>query len=370
MNARSVIIVLCSFTAHIFSQNADWQLSSPPVTTARLNDIWQINEAILYAVGENGTIIASKDGGRNWVKQSTGTSTNLHAVHFIDPNKGWAVGAGGRVLKTIDGGTTWVSQATGVSRSLYSVHFANPDTGWAVGFERTIIKTCDGGLTWLRQYSGAPLTYLEATHFRDSRHGVAVGWGGEANMWKTQDGGNNWTSMKLSNAWMKDVHFIDNMTGWAVGITASYISVSEDVFSGITIDIRDQRSTIWKTVDGGVKWSPIVFTTSQWLHKIAFVDARRGWAIGEAGLILATQDGGTSWQIQSIRSGRTMDLYGIALRDASNGWIVGDQATVLTTNDGLSWHEQPFSGTTNHIQALQFIDSQKGYAVTWQGTMV
>ena len=65
-----------------------------------------------------------------------------------------------------------------------------------------------------------------------------------------------------------------------------------------------------------------------------FHDAALGWAVGDAGQILKTTDGGVSWVGQ--HSGVTARLTQIRFSDASNGWAVGDSATILRSTDGGS----------------------------------
>src|SRR5690348_15299083 len=83
----------------------------------------------------------------------------LHAVQFVDLSEGWAVGDDGVIWHTIDGGRNWERQPTGVRASLRSVHFLDPYTGWAAGREElphngdsvgVLLATRDGGLKWER----------------------------------------------------------------------------------------------------------------------------------------------------------------------------------------------------------------------------
>src|SRR5207302_10447984 len=109
----------------------------------------------------------------------------LHAVQFVDRNEGWAVGDDGVVWHTIDGGQSWERQPTGVRASLRSVHFLNPYTGWIAGREElpfrrgstgVILLTRDGGVTWeLRSRNSLP--GLESIQFVDPRNGFIVGDG-------------------------------------------------------------------------------------------------------------------------------------------------------------------------------------------------
>src|SRR2546421_3864181 len=79
----------------------------------------------------------------------------LHAVQFVDRDEGWAVGDEGVVWHTIDGGRNWERQPTGVRASLRWVQFLNPFTGWVAGREElphnggsvgVLLFTQDGGL--------------------------------------------------------------------------------------------------------------------------------------------------------------------------------------------------------------------------------
>jgi photosystem II stability/assembly factor-like uncharacterized protein len=52
---------------------------------------------------------------------------------------GWAVGQDGTILHTEDGGTIWQKQASGTKEILWSVAFPTPRSGWAVGARGTIL---------------------------------------------------------------------------------------------------------------------------------------------------------------------------------------------------------------------------------------
>src|SRR6516162_11590698 len=101
----------------------------------------------------------------------------LHAVQFVDDREGWAVGDEGVVWHTIDGGTSWDRQPTGVRASLRSLHFLNPFTGWIAGREElphnagsvgVLLFTRDGGLKWQRVSMNA-FPGLNCVRFVDGR---------------------------------------------------------------------------------------------------------------------------------------------------------------------------------------------------------
>jgi photosystem II stability/assembly factor-like uncharacterized protein len=56
---------------------------------------WYTNENEIYY---------STDGGYSWTLQNSGTNSSLYDIFFLDNNNGWAVGENGTILHTINGG--------------------------------------------------------------------------------------------------------------------------------------------------------------------------------------------------------------------------------------------------------------------------
>jgi photosystem II stability/assembly factor-like uncharacterized protein len=80
---------------------------------------------------------------------------------------------------------------------------------------------------------------------------------------------------------------------------------------------------------------------SSTLNGVSFVDAKQGWAVGHWGAILATSDGGDSWQVQRLSSEEDRPLFAVHFFNAQQGVAVGLWSLVLTTEDGgKTWHEQ------------------------------
>jgi hypothetical protein len=66
---------------------------------------------------------------------------------LIDAANGTAVGDNGTILHTSDGGSTWVPQTSGTTKNLYGLNFSNSSTGTIVGEDGTILRTTTGGAT-------------------------------------------------------------------------------------------------------------------------------------------------------------------------------------------------------------------------------
>ena len=67
------------------------------------------------------------------------------SVSFTDANNGTAVGYNGTILRTTNGGTNWTSQSSGTTNCLNGVSFTDANNGTAVGGYGTILRTTNGG---------------------------------------------------------------------------------------------------------------------------------------------------------------------------------------------------------------------------------
>jgi len=106
-----------------------------------------------WAVGSNGAIYKSSDGGATWTLQSSGTNNFLRSVSFYDSNNGVAVGDKGTVIRTTDGGSNWIDERYGldISNNLYAVKINSASCGFLVGSGSWISKTTDNGDTWSKR---------------------------------------------------------------------------------------------------------------------------------------------------------------------------------------------------------------------------
>lgn len=69
------------------------------------------------------------------------------------------------------------------------------------------------------------------------------------------------------------------------------------------------------------------------LNDIKFADAKSGWAVGEQGVIIASVDGGITWQDQQSGAQTTLMSVEVSPTDKQTLWVGGLEGTVLTTKD-------------------------------------
>ena len=79
------------------------------------------------------------DGGWFW-QNPLPQGNDLSCVAFSDAAHGWAVGADGTILATSNGGATWSGQSSGTTSDLYGVAFSDASHGRAVGQRGTILE--------------------------------------------------------------------------------------------------------------------------------------------------------------------------------------------------------------------------------------
>src|SRR5258707_10576527 len=85
------------------------------------------------------------------------------------------------------------------------------------------------------------------------------------------------------------------------------------------------------------------------LYAVTATTPLNAYVAGENCTILATRDGGKTWNLVHQAKGPASDLYGIAFADKLNGVAVGKDGIIMRTSDGGSSWSQVRSGS---IQSL------------------
>lgn len=122
----------------------NWQVI-PKYSNQWLYDI-TFNKDQGYIVGLNGTILTSRDRGKTWNPQVSGTKKHLFSIHAISEMEAWVAGQDGIILHTADGGTSWEEQWINENTWIYRIFMFNDKEGWASG------ETESGGI--LLHYEG------------------------------------------------------------------------------------------------------------------------------------------------------------------------------------------------------------------------
>ncbi|NOT34477.1 MAG: hypothetical protein HOP12_09940 [Candidatus Eisenbacteria bacterium] len=256
---------------------ADWVNASATGTSFSLQGVWFTSDLEGWAVGSGSTVLKSVDGGDNWTRvMSANPGENLLDVVFVSATRGFAVGANGTLIRTTDRGVTWDETNLPTAFALNAVSFGSDSTGWAVGNGGLIAFTTDRGDSWDVLSPFVTSSALNGVSTLGPFMAYAAGFGGVTTR-TTVTGPDSWElgpNVGASNL-IEGLHFPTSLIGYAVGFNSGGI--------------------VLRTEDGGQNWFPQVSRTTSQLNDVWFVDALRGWAVGEGGVIIHTASGGRAF---------------------------------------------------------------------------
>ncbi|MGZ3904026.1 MAG: PKD domain-containing protein, partial [Bacteroidia bacterium] len=141
--------------AHIYN-GTNWTATSPTGVTETLNGVEALPSGDAIAVGDNQTILYYTASA--WAPQTCPLTMHVKGVKFVNNFFGYAVGTNGIVLQTNNGGNTWTPSLTGVDIDFNSVEVEGTSNAWACGTHGIIYKTTNGGSTWTRYSVGYTAT--------------------------------------------------------------------------------------------------------------------------------------------------------------------------------------------------------------------
>lgn len=240
----------------------------------------------------------------------------------------------------------WIAQRSGTSVRFRGVSAVSSTVAWASGEKGTYARTLDGGKNW----QTGTVADAFALDFRDvdafdanTAYLLSIGEGEKSRIYKTTDGGLNW---KLQYKSSRPEAFFDAMAFWD---SEHGIAVSDPVGG---------RFLIISTSDGGKSWKEMspegmpaalsgegAFAASGTC--IAVQGKGNVWfGTGgpEGARVFSSKDGGRTWSVAKtpLVSGKSAGIFSIAFWNAKRGVIVGGDYTkesesknnVAITNDG------------------------------------
>jgi photosystem II stability/assembly factor-like uncharacterized protein len=416
-------------------------------------------------------VFRSTNGGRSWTSakplsasQSWFTGATSVAVDPRTPttvyagrNWRWSGGTsyGQTVLKSIDGGRSW--RALAVRGQPVAV---TPTTVYAAtgGPRKTsrLVKSTDGGRNWQPADAGLPPTYLWGLAFAPSSPATVYAAMGKHGVFASSDGGSHWhavgnsarngetTAIAVDPLHARTVYAATN-----AGIVASYdggrswhvlnatirrhehgLEHWDEQVTALLVDPRSSRTLyastrcagVFKTTDGGGRWSPAntgLKPGCPWAYSLALdpqaprtiyaadptrglfksVDGGTRWLVRNDGLSLAwissvavdprspetvyaatgplglfkTADGGTHWQ--SLSTGLE-SVYGVAVDPSDHRHVLisgydprdrspGSNTVIAESTDaGRTWSEAGLGG--RGVSAIA-IRGQTAFAGTYNG---
>lgn len=219
---------------------------------------------LLWAVGSFAKIVRSEDAGNSWTVQDTTVKEHLQDIAAWDEQRAVAVGNDGVVMVTADGGGRWEpveAPRSEIFNKLVQVIARPGGTAFAVGGFGAVLVSHDYGRSWAR-----------AVEERDvGWNGIAVAADGDiwvvgefGELMSSADGGATWDPVEpiVQSSLMRVAFRPDNSQGAAVGL----------------------EGVVLLTLDGGENWERLETGGSAHLFDIAWIGDR--WvASGDDGLV-------------------------------------------------------------------------------------
>lgn len=261
------------------------------------------------------------DGGITWRRgklspdieiryglRSRPETPRITSVTMIDSLIAIAVGDDGIVVRTTDGGMTWVrilnAKSATPTTGFRSVVFS-PDrkTGIAVGTYGIISITKDSGKTWdTKELLLYPT--INQTVLSPANKVFYIFDGAFSKMFRTFDSGKTWDTLSVyKNSWgSKPIVTSDSDAQGAV--TGAYF-LTPAIGWALSLELRKENKpgetrykVILQTTDSGLTWTPrrSDFVGGDDLYStVAFADSDNGIIGGWTGLSLFSGDAGFSW---------------------------------------------------------------------------
>ncbi|WP_299297138.1 glycosyl hydrolase [uncultured Erythrobacter sp.] len=253
----------------------------PAFMSGRIADIAIVQDdpATWYVAVGSGGVWKTENAGTTWASLFEGQgsySIGSLGLDPSDPNRIWVgtgenhggrhIGYGDGIYKSNDGGKTWQKSGLEASERISKiiVHPEDPNTVWVAaqgplwspGGERGVSKTTDGGETWENvlasgEFTGAtdllidprnPDRLYAALWQRHRTVAAYVGGGPETSLWKSEDGGENWTELKTGLP-------KGNMGKIGMAISPQRPDV---IYAAIELDRRE--GGVWKSTNRGASW--------------------------------------------------------------------------------------------------------------------
>jgi photosystem II stability/assembly factor-like uncharacterized protein len=259
---------------------------------------------------------------------------------------------------SLSSNSQWIQQASGTDYNLYAVHFINNNTGFIgsnswdlnnfIGGE--IIRTSNAGENWQRVLIDTNLR-VKDIYFLNPLTGFAVGgtYTTLGRVYKTTDSGLNWinTTPTELNSHIYNIQFVNPVTGFLGGPWG-----------------------VFKTTNAGSNWifTSLISNPLGW-GKVLFFDENTGIFTGDNARIHKTTNSGINWFMVTLSNSRTKrDVYQI---DDNSCLIVGDSIIVKSTDRGASWLNILPPANVQFF-GVQFINPNTGYmtglAGAWKST--
>jgi photosystem II stability/assembly factor-like uncharacterized protein len=318
-----------------------------------------------------------------WAPLNSTTSATLRDVDFSDEYYGVIVGDGNTILLTTDGGVSWNDiNHHSISGDVYNVKVLHTDTVFVSTYDynsaiTAIYMTENTGATWSLVATDSTTNHRADLETNAPANRLFVSG---SNLISSGDYGSSWDTLLNYVAGTTStelLHFADSQTGHLSGNISGFIGYSAYFF---------------RTADGGHRWyagDPFSFPNSDALTTMCFVNADTsyafmnqyaGWAPSATNRLvrmynfnMVASPGDTTFTFGSAIVNNAMPDYmnDARFEDARNGLALGNAGKIYRTVNGGSVWTVDYADTCSTCAILKMdFENGVGYAVGENGMLV
>lgn len=225
--------------------------------------------------------------------QTEAATESLILDAATDGQRTLIAGEQGHILYSDDSGATWTHAQVPVSLALTSVTFCGQNCAWVTGHDGVLLRSTDRGQSWQTNFTGTDIARLSADAAEAAIRQLEA---------------------DIEQASPDEVEDLE----WALDDALfAFDDATAALEDGVTMPLLD----VW------------------------FENERNGFALGAYGIMLRTEDGGSTWSLISDRLDNPDDfhLYSIAKSAAGTLLVAGEAGTLLRSRDGGETWDRPDS---------------------------
>ncbi|HYF24592.1 MAG TPA: YCF48-related protein [Baekduia sp.] len=269
-----------------------------------------------FAPGADGALAKTLDGGRTWTRGNVSTSEDVLDVAFPTATEGYALDVDGGLFRTSTGGASWRPLDKGTTARPVAVFAPAAGQVLLIG-PRGVRRSADGGEAFTQIRGGAVARASLAGVDRAGAHIVA--WG-TSTLVRSSDGGRTWKAIAKPSGKLRlrAADFLTAKTGF----------------------VLDGVGRVWRTRDGGRRWTELPGVGTDQAYDLAFSSTRDGYLLSPISSgstrtdgLLRTNDGGSTWHPQYVVAARVPEL-GLAAPGGGVDYLLGGTSALLASRTG------------------------------------
>lgn len=277
------------------------------------------------------------------------TTNNLYGIRMVSQTCGYAVGDAGTILQW--DGSSWTGVSNPATYPLRAVDASKSgDRVLVVGDRGTTLVYSNG--TWAQK--NLSTTNALRTCCVVSADVMFVG-GDNGDLFKSTNGGQNWTRITATSGVIRSICFADATHGL----------------------FTSDGGKVYYTTDAGDHWTlgTGIIATANLTH-CALPTATEAWACNNDGDVFRSNDGGATWSV-AIDLGPSEDWNSVAMTPGGSGWVVGgineynNSANIIRLENGKIWRETiTVQGASDTVYDISCLSSGDAWAVGNNGLLL